>query len=50
MFLLKLIGEFGHVYKGKLTIQDGKTILVAAKTLKVYAKDFEYIYIIFEQD
>ena len=29
------IGEFGHVYKGKLTLQDGKSIFVAAKTLKV---------------
>ena len=29
------IGEFGHVYKGKLTLEDGKSILVAAKTLKV---------------
>lgn len=28
-------GEFAHVYQGKLTLQDGKNILVAAKTLKV---------------
>jgi hypothetical protein len=30
-------GEFGDVYKGTLTLQDGKTMLVAAKTLKVLA-------------
>ena len=29
------VGEFGHVYRAKLTLQEGKTILVAAKTLKV---------------
>lgn len=41
------LGEFGDVYKGTLTLEDGKTILVAAKTLKVNAwKHFELIIIL----
>jgi hypothetical protein len=31
------LGEFGDVYKGTLTLEDGKTMLVAAKTLKVFS-------------
>ena len=35
LFFEYIIGEFGHVYRGKLTLQNGKSVLVAAKTLKV---------------
>ena len=33
--ILTLSGEFGDVYKGTLTLKDGRSLLVAAKTLKV---------------
>jgi hypothetical protein len=36
--LLNPVGEFGDVYKGKLILQDGRTILIAAKTLKVFQR------------
>jgi hypothetical protein len=37
MYFWHCSGEFGDVYKGTLTLQDEKTMLVAAKTLKVLA-------------
>ena len=46
MCSFKSLGEFGHVYKGKLTLQDGSKILVAAKTLKV----LQCSYVIFIQE